>query len=121
MSDVVTERIIGAAIEVHRTFGAGLLESVYEAALCHEMSLIGIPFQRQVRLDVHYKGSVIAQQVLDIVVDKSVIVELKSVQHLPDIATAQILSYLKATGLERGLLINFSAPRLVQGIKRFSL
>jgi GxxExxY protein len=105
--DLLTERIIGAAIEVHRTLGTGLIESIYEAALCIEFELRGIPFVRQVEVDVRYKGRVIKGQRLDILVDGAVVVELKSVTALPSVAMAQVLSYLKATGLKRGLLINF--------------
>jgi len=121
VSDTTTQAIIGAAIEVHRTLGAGLLESVYEGALCHELMLCGQSFQRQVKVDVNYKGTIVAQQTLDILVNNAVIVELKSVRHLPEVATAQILSYLKASGLKRGLLINFGERRLVDGLKRISL
>jgi GxxExxY protein len=119
--DELTERIIGAAIEVHRVLGPGLLESIYEEALAIELELRGIPFQRQVETDVHYKGHVIKGQRLDIVVAGQVVVELKSVAQLPEVAMAQVLSYLKASGLKRGLLINFGASRLVDGIKRVSL
>ncbi len=119
--DELTEMIIGAAIEVHRILGPGLLESIYEEALTIEMGLRGIPHQRQVEVDVQYKGHVIKGQRLDILVAGQVIVELKSVAQLPVVAMAQVLSYLKATGLKRGLLINFGASRLVEGIKRISL
>ena len=121
MEDSLTEKIIGAAIEVHRILGPGLLESIYEEALCVEMGLRGVPLQRQVDVDVHYKGRTIKGQRVDLLVDGEVIVELKAVAALPDVATAQVLSYLKATGVKRGLLINFSASRLVDGIKRISL
>jgi GxxExxY protein len=121
MSDVLTEAIIGAAIEVHRLLGPGLLESIYEEALCHELSLRGIPVQRQVEVDVVYKGIAIKGQKLDLLVADEVVVELKAVSKLPDVATAQTLSYLKATGLKRALLLNFGEKRLVDGIKRISL
>jgi len=117
----LTERIIGAAIEVHRVLGPGLLESIYEEALCIELKLRGIPFQRQVEVDVVYKGQVIKGQRLDLLIDAEVVVELKSVARLPDVVTAQVLSYLKATGLKRALLINFGCTRLVDGITRLSL
>jgi GxxExxY protein len=120
-SDPLTERIIGAAIEVHRTLGPGLLESVYEEALCHEFQLQGIPFQRQVEVDVVYKEHRIRGQRIDLLVDGQVVVELKSVTTLPEVATAQVLSYLKATGLKRALLINFGAARLIDGVKRLVL
>jgi len=120
-NDPLTERIIGTAIEVHRTLGPGLLESIYEEALCIEFEFRDIPFQRQVEVDVHYKGHVIKGQRLDVLVAGEVVVELKAVTALPDVATAQVLSYLKATGLKRALLINFGVPTLVKGIKRISL
>jgi GxxExxY protein len=120
MSDPLTESIIGAAIEVHRLLGPGLLESIYEEALCIEMALRAIPFQRQVELDVVYKGHTIKGQRVDILVADEVVVELKSVSRLPEVATAQVLSYLKGTGLKRGLLINFGQLRLVDGVKRLA-
>ena len=121
MSDELTKQIIGAAIEVHRILGPGLLESIYEEALCHELQLRGIIAERQVEVDVIYKGIVIKGQKLDMLVSKEVVVELKAVSKLPDVATAQTLSYLKATGLKRALLLNFGEKRLVDGIKRISL
>jgi GxxExxY protein len=108
--DELTERIIGAAIEVHRTLGPGLLEAVYEEALCHELSLRSISFDRQVPVDVVYKDHIIRGQRLDLLLEKAVVVEVKSVRTLPNVATAQVLSYLKATGLKRGLLVNFGHP-----------
>ena len=121
MSDELTEKVIGAAIEVHRFLGPGLLESIYEAALCHELQLRGIEFERQVEVNVVYKDHVIKGQRIDILIKKEVIVELKSVAKLPEVAKAQALSYLKATGLKRALLINFGESRLVDGVKRISL
>jgi GxxExxY protein len=121
MPDNLTEAIIGAAIEVHSVLGPGLLEKIYEEALCHELELRGIPVRRQVAVDVVYKDRVITGQVLDVLVKDEVIVELKSVRHLPEIALAQVLSYLQATGLKRGLLLNFGERRLVDGVKRVSL
>lgn len=121
MADALTDAIIGAAIEVHRILGPGLLESVYETALCHEFNLRGIAHQRQVAVDVIYKGVTIEGQRLDLLVYGEVVVELKSLTKLPDIAKAQLLSYLKATGLKRGLLINFGELKLIDGVKRISL
>jgi GxxExxY protein len=121
MNDILTQKTIGAAIEVHRTLGPGLLESIYEEAICHEFYLRGITYRRQVEIDVLYKGKVIKGQRIDILVEDEVIVEIKSLSKLPEVSTAQILSYLKATGLKRGLLINFGAKMLVDGIKRISL
>ena len=119
--DALTEKIIGAAIEVHSHLGPGLLESIYEEALCYEFALRDIAFERRVSVDVIYKGHVIHGQRLDILVEHEVIVELKSVQKLPEVALAQVLSYLKATGLKRALLINFGEKKLVNGVKRISL
>lgn len=119
--DELTEKIIGAAIEVHRILGPGLLESIYEEALVVELGLRGLECERQVEVDVVYKGHVIKGQRLDLLVEKQVVVEIKSVSKLADVAMAQVLSYLKATGLGRGLLLNFGCPRLVDGIKRISL
>ncbi|HQM49498.1 MAG TPA: GxxExxY protein [Candidatus Hydrogenedentes bacterium] len=121
MADELTERIIGAAIEVHRLLGPGLLESIYEEALSHEMALRGIAHERQKTVDVFYKGIPIHGQRLDLVVEDSVVVELKSCAQVNPAVQAQILSYLRATGLHRGLLLNFGESRLVNGIRRFSL
>ena len=121
MVDGLTEQIIGAAIEVHRILGPGLLESVYEEGLCHELSLRGVLFGRQAEVTVRYKGKAIAGQRIDLLVGADVIVELKSQRNLPEVAAAQVLSYLKAAGLKRGLLINFGEQKLVDGVKRFSL
>ena len=121
MADELTERIIGAAIEVHRHLGPGLLESIYEEALCHELKLRGLQCARQVPIDFLYKGIVIKGQRLDLVVDNEAIVEIKSVNELPEVAMAQTLSYLKATGLKRALLINFGKNTLIDGLKRISL
>ena len=121
MADELTEVIIGAAIEVHRVLGCGLLESVYEEALCHELRLRGVKIQRQIAVDIRYKDIVIQGQRLDLLVENEVVVELKAQAKLPEVAKAQLMSYLKATGLKRGLLMNFGEPRLIDGIKRFSL
>ena len=121
MEDLLTKEIIGAAIEVHKTLGCGLLEAIYEEALCYELELRNVKVQRQVNIDVIYKGRIIKSQRIDLLVGDEVIVEIKSLGRLPEVATAQILSYLKATGLKRGLLINFGAIRLIEGVKRISL
>ena len=121
MADDVTKRIIGAAIEVHRQLGPGLLESIYQEALCHELTLRQIRFERQVAVDVLYKDIRIQGQRIDLLIEGEVVVELKSLKLLPEVASTQVLSYLKATGLRRGLLINFGNGKLVNGIKRFSL
>ncbi|WP_413437004.1 GxxExxY protein [Sulfuriferula sp. GW1] len=121
VTDELTEAIIGAAIEVHRLLGPGLLESIYEQALCHELGLRNIGYVRQMAVDVQYKDLVIHGQRLDLLVESLVIVELKSLRTLPESALAQTLSYLKATGLRQALLINFGHKRLIDGIKRISL
>ncbi len=121
MVDSVTEKIISSAVEVHRHLGPGLLESIYGEALCYELLLRGIPFERQKEVEVFYKDKVIKGQRLDLVVQGEVIIEIKSVRRLEDVFTAQVLSYLKSTGLKRALLINFGQGKLVDGIKRISL
>ena len=118
--DSLTREIIGAAIEVHRELGPGLLESIYEEALCVELELRGLTYARQVGIDVVYKARVIKGQRIDIIVEKEVVIEVKSLSKVPDLVLAQILSYLKATGLKRGLIINFGEKRLVEGIRRVS-
>ena len=117
-SDPVTEGIIGAAIEVHRHLGPGLLESVYEEALCHELSLRTIPFERQKEVDVAYKDIVIKNQRLDLLVAGQVVVELKSTETDHPIYKAQVLSYLKACDLKRGLILNFGKKTMMEGITR---
>lgn len=121
MTDDLTRKIIGAAIEVHRLLGPGLLESIYEEVLCVELEMRGILVERQVAVDVLYKGHVIKGQRIDLLVEKEVILELKAVENVSEMAVAQLMSYLKATGLKRGLLINFNKRKLVNGIKRISL
>jgi GxxExxY protein len=120
MPDKLTHEIIAAAIEVHRALGPGLLESVYEEALCHEFDLRNLSYERQKEIDVIYKEKIIKGQRLDLLVAGEVVVELKAVCRLDDLFLAQVLSYLHATGLKRGLLINFGEERLVDGIKRVS-
>jgi len=121
MADELTEKIIGAAIEVHRELGTGLLESIYEEALCYEFDLQGMKYQRQVPADIIYKGKVIKGQRLDLIVESEVVVEVKSYTKPPDTAIAQTISYLKATNLKRGLIINFGQKRLIDGVKRISV
>ena len=119
--DGLTQSLIGAAIEVHRILGPGLLESIYEEALCHELGLRGTKFERQKPVDVVYKSVVIKGQRLDLLVEDVLIVEIKSVSTLPEVAMAQVLSYLRATRLKRALLINFGERLLKDGIKRISV
>jgi GxxExxY protein len=120
--DPLTERVIGAAIEVHRHLGPGLLESAYEECLSHELKLIGIEHVRQRSLPVNYKGIQLEQAYrIDLVVESSLIVELKTVQAIEPIHEAQLLTYLRLSGVRKGLLLNFHVPVLKQGIKRFVL
>jgi len=118
MNDL-TEKIIGAAIEVHRSIGPGLLESAYEECLAHEMRLQGLHFERQTPLPVLYKGVALdCAYRLDFLVEKTVVVELKSVDSLHPIHEAQLLTYLKLGAWPIGLLINFNVPCLKDGLKR---
>lgn len=117
----VTERIIGCAIEVHRHLGPGLLESIYESALCHEFDVSGLQYQRQVPVPVLYKGVKLGEHRLDLLVENDVIVELKAVDRMDPVFEAQLLSYLRLTGKRLGLLVNFNVPVLKRGIKRMIL
>ena len=118
----VTEQIIGAAIEVHRTLEPGLLESAYEECLAYELTQRGIDFERQKPIPVVYKAVHLDCGFrLDLVVENLVIVELKAVSQLEPIHEAQLLTYLKLAGLKLGLLLNFNVPQLRKGIKRLAL
>ena len=118
----LTEKIIGAAIEVHKALGPGLLESSYEECLSHELKLRSVPFEKQVPLPVEYKGVKLdCGYRLDMLVNKKVVVELKAVGRLERIHEAQLLTYLKLGGWTVGLLINFNVPILKSGIKRIVL
>ena len=117
----LTGEVINAAIEVHRTLGPGLLESIYEECLCHEFGLRKIPYERQKELPIEYKGIRLnANLRLDALVNKQLILEIKSCDTLLPIHEAQLLTYLKLTGLKIGLLINFNVPVLKEGIKRIA-
>lgn len=114
-----TEAIIGAAIEVHRTLGPGLLETVYEECLCHELHTRGLPFQRQLDLPIAYKGVALQSGLrLDLVVAQAVVVEVKSVEKVLPIHEAQLMTYLRVSRRRVGLLINFGAAVLKDGIVR---
>jgi GxxExxY protein len=116
LQEDLTEKIIGAAIEVHRALGPGLLESAYEECLCHEFSLRGLSFQRQVALPVEYKEVKLdCGYRLDLIVQDSVILELKCVEHILPLHEAQLLTYLKLTRKRIGLIINFNVATLVRG------
>ena len=115
----LTEAIIGAAMEVHRALGPGLLESIYEMCLCRELSIRGIPFERQVLIPVEYKGVKLdCGYRADIVVDGTTLVEIKAIDSLLPIHDAQLLSYLKLGGWKIGLLINFNVELLKNGLRR---
>ncbi|HEX4844874.1 MAG TPA: GxxExxY protein [Geothrix sp.] len=115
----ITEKVLGAAIEVHKHLGPGLLESTYEACLCHELEIRGLSFQRQVQLPLEYKGlHVQAAFRLDLVVEDKIIVELKSQDGIHPIHEAQLMTYMKLTGIRVGLLLNFNVPIMKDGIVR---
>lgn len=117
-----TETIIGAAIEVHKHLGPGLLESAYEECLCHELSLRNIPFQKQVPLPVVYKGTKLdCGYRVDLLVKDEVVVELKAIESILPIHEAQALTYMRLGSWKVGLIINFNTPIVVKGIKRLVL
>lgn len=119
--DEIARQVIGAAIEVHKELGPGFLESVYEHAMEAEFELRGMIFRRQHVIGVEYKGLPVGEGKLDFLVQDAVVVELKAVEALAPVHTAQVISYLKATKLQLGLLINFNVPLLKAGIKRIVL
>ena len=114
----LSRKVIGAAIEVHRTLGPGFLESVYESALCVELQHLGIPFVRQVPVELGYRGVSVGESRLDLLVDRRLVLELKAVEKLLALHEQQLLSYLKVTGLRVGLLINFNVEVLTRGVRR---
>ena len=115
----MTEQIIGAAIEVHRHLGPGLLESAYEECLCHELQLRGLSFRRQVNLPVIYKGVALdCGYKMDLVVEDRVVIELKCVESVLGVHHAQLLTYLKLSGKRVGLLLNFHVSVVTRGIVR---
>ena len=120
--DRLTEKVIGVAIEVHRHLGPGLLESAYEECLCWELRQAGLPVERQVPLPITYKEiNLEVGYRLDLVVQKRLIVELKTVERLLPIHEAQLLTYLRLSGIKTGLLLNFNSALLRNGIKRMVL
>ena len=115
----LTDQVIGYAIEVHKELGPGLLESAYEECLCYELRQSGIEFVQQASLPVSYKNiSLECGYRIDIVVENALIVEIKAVRAFQPIHEAQLLTYLKLSGIQTGLLINFNVPLLKEGIKR---
>ena len=121
-ANLLTEQIIGAAIEVHRELGPGLLESAYQRALAHEFELRGIPFEQESLCSVTYKDLVVEDAYrLDFLVGRRVVVELKAVEALTDAHAAQVLTYLKFSHCRIGLLMNFHSTILTRGLKRLAL
>jgi GxxExxY protein len=115
----ISERVIGAAIEVHKYFGPGLVEQIYEEALCHELSLRGIRFERQKFVPIHYKGVKLGLPLrLDLIVEEKVIVDLKAKEEVTVLDRAKRLSYLRLSNLRLGLIINFHSMVLKDGISR---
>ncbi|MEW6128069.1 MAG: GxxExxY protein [Acidobacteriota bacterium] len=120
--DLLTEKIIGFAIEVHRALGPGLLESAYEECLCYDLSQAGLRIERQVPLPVVYKSVKLdCGYRMDVVVEDEVVVELKTVEHLLPVHQAQLITYLRLGGYKKGLLLNFNNSVLKNGIKRIVL
>ena len=120
-ADPLTERIIGCAIEVHRHLGPGLLEAIYEEALCIELGIQGLAYQRQLPVPILYKGHSLGDYRVDLLIEDTVVVEIKSVERYDPVFQAQVLTYLKSTGKHIGLLINFNSRLLHDGVKRISL
>lgn len=119
--DAVTSRIIGAALAVHREFGPGMLEMTYDDCLCLEFIHMGISFESQVHLPIIYRGRMIPRAYKpDFIVEKSVVLELKTIEKILPVHEAQVLTYMKLSGLRAGLLINFNAVPLTAGIRRFN-
>ena len=120
--DPLTGKVIECAIEVHRTVGPGLLESAYEECLCYELKAAGLAIERQVPLSLKYKDVHLeCGYRLDVVVDRCLILEIKTVEHLIPIHEAQLLTYLKLSGMKTGLLLNFNSALMRDGIKRMVL
>lgn len=115
----ISQKIIGAAIEVHKQLGPGLLESTYETCLAYELKQLGLDVKQQIALPVVYKEVKLdAGYRIDLLIENKVIVEIKSVEALADIHTAQLLTYLKLKDLKLGLLINFNSVKVIEGLKR---
>jgi GxxExxY protein len=118
-NEIAGARLLDAGFEVHRKLGPGLLESVYEVCVCHELAKLDVPFQRQACLPIQYDGIQIdAGLRLDIVIANEVIAELKAVETILPVHEAQLMTYLKLTGMRLGFLINFNVPLLKNGIRR---
>ncbi len=111
-------RFIGAAMDVHTHLGAGFTEGIYHEALCLELERRGMPFASEVVLDVMFKGDRVGQFRIDLIVDGRLVVELKAVEQITSVHTAQVISYLRASGNRYGLILNFNVAHLHQGIRR---
>jgi len=118
IANAITDRIIAGAVEVHRHLGPGLLESIYETALCVELSEAGLAYKRQLAVPVFYKGRLLAECRPDLIVAEKVIVEVKSTERHHPVYIAQMLTYLRVTNLNVGLILNFNNAWLKQGIRR---
>jgi GxxExxY protein len=115
----ISERVIGAAIEVHRQLGPGLLESSYHACLCRELDLRGVTYETEIPLPLKYKGVQIAKAyVIDLLIEGSLVVEIKSVRKLLPIHSSQLMTYMRLQELSSGLLINFNVHTLLHGLRR---
>ena len=122
MNDPLTKKIIGCAIEVHRTLGPGLLESTYQQCLAYEFQLNNIPYQLEQPVPVEYKGLKLeCGYRLDVLIEDRLILELKAVETVKGIHKAQLLTYMKLSHIKTGLLINFNVEKLVNGIRRFKI
>lgn len=119
--NLLTQRIIGCAIEVHRVLGPGLLEAIYESAICIEFDEADLQYARQVSLPAYYKGRLLGEYKVDLVVDDRVLVEIKSVERMNPVFEAQLLTYLRLTAKRVGLLLNFNSGLIKDGIKRMIL
>jgi GxxExxY protein len=116
--ETLARRTIGALLEVHRELGSGMSETVYAAAVRTELESLGLAFENEKTLPVWYKKKLLGHQRIDLIVDGRLIVEVKSVESLHPVHTAQVVSYLRLTGMRLGLLVNFNVPILKQGIRR---
>ena len=118
----LSHSVIGSCIDVHRALGPGLLESIYADMLCHDLELKGINFEKEAQVNILYKGKSFTTKLrADLIVEKQLILELKSVQEMLPVFEAQIMTYMKLANIELGLLINFNVPLLKDGIHRFRL
>jgi len=116
--NAITRKVIGCAMEVHRGLGPGLLERVYEEALCYELSIAGLAFKRQMPIKLRYKEIELPEQRVDLAVESLLVVELKSAERVPEVHLAQLVSYIRSADMPLGLLLNFNNALLKEGIYR---